>query len=61
MTAPPRCCIASALALCAIGTLLAAIPALHAQPLATPEQREIAQARENAKWEQVISPAPSAA
>ena len=55
MTGPRRVRIASAMALCALGTAVAVMPALHAQPLATPEQRDLAQARENAKWEQAIA------
>ena len=55
MTVPPRFRIAAAVALAATGALLATIPALHAQPLATPEQRELAQARESAKWEQAMA------
>jgi len=51
MTGPRRLRIGSAMALCALGAVVAVIP-LPAQPLAPPEQRELAQARENAKWEQ---------
>ena len=54
MMGPRRVRIASAMALCVLGALTV-MPALHAQPLATPEQRDLAQARENAKWEQTIA------
>jgi hypothetical protein len=54
MTGPRRLRIASAMALCALGAVVAVVP-LPAQPLAPPEQRELAQARENAKWEQAIA------
>jgi hypothetical protein len=54
MTGPRRLRIATAMALCALGAVVAVIP-LPAQPLAPPEQRELAQARENAKWEQAIA------
>jgi hypothetical protein len=55
MTVPPRFGMVAAVALGATGALLATIPALHTQPLATPEQHELAQARENAKWEQAMA------
>ncbi len=54
MTGPRRLRIASAMALCALGAVVAVIP-FPAQPLAPLEQRELAQARENAKWEQAIA------
>jgi hypothetical protein len=54
MTGPRRLPITTAMALCVLGAVGAVIP-LHAQPLATPDQRELAQARENAKWEQAIA------
>ena len=55
MTAPRGTGIATAVALCAMGAVLSARPALEAQPLSTQEQRELTQARENAKWEQTIA------
>ena len=55
MLAPRRTRIATAVALCSLGVVLSGMPALQAQPLATQEQRELAQARENAKWEQAIA------
>ena len=52
MAAPRRLLIATAGVLCALGAALSAMPPLHAQQMQTQEQRELAQARENAKWEQ---------
>lgn len=51
MTAPRRLRRTTAGALCVLATALCALP-LHAQPMQSQEQRELAQARENAKWEQ---------
>ena len=44
--------IAIAGTICALGAVLYLPPPLHAQQMQTQEQRELAQARENAKWEQ---------
>ena len=52
MMAPRRLLIATAGLLCALAAVFAPWPGLHAQSLPAPEQRELAQARENAKWEQ---------
>ena len=55
MTAPRRLVVIAAGMLCALGAALSALPSLHAQQMQTQEQRELAQARENAKWEQGIA------
>lgn len=55
MTAPRRLRLATAGMLCALGATLSAGPAVHAQSFPTPEQRELTQARENAKWEQAVA------
>jgi S1-C subfamily serine protease len=55
MMASRRALIITAGVLCALGAALSAMPSLHAQQLQTQEQRELAQARENAKWEQAAA------
>jgi len=53
--APRRLLITTAGTLFALGAALSAMSAPHAQPLQTQEQRELVQARENAKWEQATA------
>jgi len=53
--APRRLLIITAGMLCALGAAPSAMPAPNAQPLQTQEQRELVQARENAKWEQATA------
>ena len=53
--APRRLLITTAGMLCALGAALSAMSTLHAQPMQTQEQRELVQARENAKWEQATA------
>ncbi|HTY79402.1 MAG TPA: serine protease [Candidatus Bathyarchaeia archaeon] len=55
MTAPRRLMIATGGLLCALAAVLVPWPGLRAQSLPAPEQRELAQARENAKWEQATA------
>jgi hypothetical protein len=45
MTGPRRVRLASAMALCALGTAVAVVPALHAQPLEQPAPRAAAASR----------------
>ena len=56
MTGPRRVRLASAMTLSALGAALTVMPILHAQPLATPEQRDLAPSAADSTHGECTSP-----